>query len=60
MGWNFVKRRMTKELGINWIDNFEDFQKEAYAAASLGQVHRAKYKKKKLYVNCNIQICYQL
>ena len=26
--------------GINWIDNFEDFQKEPYAAASLGQVHK--------------------
>ena len=60
MGWNFVKRRMTKELGFNWIEKFDDFQKEPYAAASLGQVHKAKYKNKKLYVNFNTQICYQL
>ena len=53
MGWNFVKRRMTKELGSNWIDNFEDFQKEPYAAASLGQVHRAKYKNKEIV--CKLQ-----
>ena len=53
MGWNFVKRRMTKELGFNWIEKFDDFQKEPYAAASLGQVHRAIYKNKKIV--CKLQ-----
>lgn len=41
MGWPFVKRRMKTELGPNWQDKFDDFEKEAAAAASLGQVHRA-------------------
>ena len=31
MGWNFVKRRMTKELGVDWIQKkFEVFEKEPY------------------------------
>ena len=42
MGWLFVKRRMAAELGANWQDHFDDFEHEAAAAASLGQVHRAK------------------
>jgi predicted unusual protein kinase regulating ubiquinone biosynthesis (AarF/ABC1/UbiB family) len=41
MGWPFVKRRMTSELGPNWQRRFATFEKEAAAAASLGQVHRA-------------------
>jgi predicted unusual protein kinase regulating ubiquinone biosynthesis (AarF/ABC1/UbiB family) len=41
MGWPFVKRRMVAELGPDWQDKFTDFPKEATAAASLGQVHRA-------------------
>ncbi|RZO37050.1 MAG: AarF/ABC1/UbiB kinase family protein [Rhodospirillaceae bacterium] len=41
MGWLFVRRRMTTELGAGWQDRFGSFEKEAAAAASLGQVHRA-------------------
>jgi predicted unusual protein kinase regulating ubiquinone biosynthesis (AarF/ABC1/UbiB family) len=41
MGWPFVKRRMRTELGPDWQDKFADFGKEAAAAASLGQVHKA-------------------
>ncbi|MGB0670647.1 MAG: ABC1 kinase family protein [Rhodospirillales bacterium] len=41
MGWMFVKRRMTGELGPDWRQNFADFGHEAASAASLGQVHRA-------------------
>ena len=41
MGWPFVKRRMTSELGRGWRKQFQEFSHEAVAAASLGQVHRA-------------------
>ncbi|MGH1455933.1 MAG: ABC1 kinase family protein [Alphaproteobacteria bacterium] len=41
MGWPFVKRRMKTELGANWESQFTSFEREAAAAASLGQVHRA-------------------
>ncbi|MDJ0942423.1 MAG: AarF/ABC1/UbiB kinase family protein [Kiloniellales bacterium] len=41
MGWPFVRRRMRSELGPDWQANFADFEHEAAAAASLGQVHRA-------------------
>lgn len=41
MGWPFVKRRMKAELGADWESRFKSFEKEAAAAASLGQVHRA-------------------
>ncbi|MCG8512136.1 MAG: AarF/ABC1/UbiB kinase family protein, partial [Rhodospirillales bacterium] len=41
MGWAFVKRRMAAELGAEWRQRFADFEHEAAAAASLGQVHRA-------------------
>lgn len=41
MGWPFVKRRMTTELGPGWTKKFDDFEKTAAHAASLGQVHRA-------------------
>ena len=41
MGWPFVKRRMTTELGPGWRKRFREFSREAVAAASLGQVHKA-------------------
>ncbi len=41
MGWLFVKRRMQSELGPGWQAKFADFERNAAAAASLGQVHRA-------------------
>jgi predicted unusual protein kinase regulating ubiquinone biosynthesis (AarF/ABC1/UbiB family) len=41
MGWPFVRRRMMSELGPNWESKFKSFEREAAAAASLGQVHRA-------------------
>jgi len=41
MGWAFVRRRMKGELGPEWQSCFDSFEKEATAAASLGQVHKA-------------------
>ncbi len=41
MGWPFVRRRMKAELGPDWGSKFASFEKEAAAAASLGQVHKA-------------------
>jgi predicted unusual protein kinase regulating ubiquinone biosynthesis (AarF/ABC1/UbiB family) len=42
MGWPFVKRRMNSELGADWQSRFAHFEREASAAASLGQVHKAE------------------
>lgn len=42
MGWPFVERRMRIELGPDWQTRFKRFEREAAAAASLGQVHRAE------------------
>ncbi len=42
MGPAFVRRRMTGELGPDWQAHFADFPLEAAAAASLGQVHKAR------------------
>src|SRR3954471_12913211 len=42
MGWAFVKRRMMAELGPDWRQKFEEFEHHPAAAASLGQVHRAR------------------
>jgi predicted unusual protein kinase regulating ubiquinone biosynthesis (AarF/ABC1/UbiB family) len=41
MGWLFVRRRMGAELGSDWQKKFVTFERDAAAAASLGQVHRA-------------------
>ena len=42
MGWPFVRRRMAAELGADWRSCFADFEPQAAAAASLGQVHHAR------------------
>ena len=42
MGRLFVRRRMAAELGPGWRDRFLEFDETVAAAASLGQVHRAR------------------
>jgi predicted unusual protein kinase regulating ubiquinone biosynthesis (AarF/ABC1/UbiB family) len=42
MGWAFVKRRMVAELGADWQTKFLSFEHHSAAAASLGQVHKAR------------------
>jgi predicted unusual protein kinase regulating ubiquinone biosynthesis (AarF/ABC1/UbiB family) len=42
MGWAFVKRRMIAELGPDWQTKFSEFEHHPAAAASLGQVHKAR------------------
>ena len=54
MGWPFVRRRMKTELGPNWENHFENFEKDAAAAASLGQVHKALAKNNQLLA-CKLQ-----
>mgnify|MGYP001118539213 CR=1 FL=1 len=54
MGWPFVRRRMTAELGQNWQDKFATFQHEAAFAASLGQVHKAESKEGEMLA-CKLQ-----
>ncbi|HET7849558.1 MAG TPA: AarF/UbiB family protein [Pseudolabrys sp.] len=54
MGWAFVKRRMTAELGADWQKKFASFEHHPAAAASLGQVHRAQSLDGKLLA-CKLQ-----
>ncbi|MEN0074738.1 MAG: AarF/ABC1/UbiB kinase family protein [Paracraurococcus sp.] len=54
MGWPFVRRRMQGELGPGWEAKFRSFGREAAAAASLGQVHRAELPDGRL-VACKLQ-----
>jgi predicted unusual protein kinase regulating ubiquinone biosynthesis (AarF/ABC1/UbiB family) len=54
MGWPFVKRRMSVELGPAWESKFKSFEHDASAAASLGQVHRATSKSGELLA-CKLQ-----
>jgi predicted unusual protein kinase regulating ubiquinone biosynthesis (AarF/ABC1/UbiB family) len=42
MGWPMVQRRMNAELGRNWQHHFARFDHQSSAAASLGQVHKAR------------------
>ena len=55
MGWPFVKRRMASELGADWQARFSEFEREAAAAASLGQVHKARAKGDDRLLACKLQ-----
>ena len=54
MGWPFVRRRMSAELGPDWEKKFKTFERAAAAAASLGQVHRA-WDKRGRALACKLQ-----
>ena len=54
MGMGFVRRRMQTELGKDWERKFLKFDYKPFAAASLGQVHKAKDKKNREIV-CKLQ-----
>jgi len=54
MGKGFVRRRMMSELGTNWTDSFRNFDYSPFAAASLGQVHKAVTKEGREVV-CKLQ-----
>ena len=58
MGWAFVKRRMMAELGPDWEKKFASFEHQPAAAASLGQVHRARSLDGGNWrASCNIPTC---
>ncbi len=38
-----VKQQMKKNLGENWEDKFTTFGQKPFAAASIGQVHKATF-----------------
>ena len=44
MPYGQVDEVMTRELGEKWRESFEYFSKKPFAAASIGQVHKAKTK----------------
>ena len=54
MGWAFVRRRMSGELGASWQSRFQSFGHTAAAAASLGQVHKAELHDGRI-VACKLQ-----
>jgi predicted unusual protein kinase regulating ubiquinone biosynthesis (AarF/ABC1/UbiB family) len=39
-----IKKILDKNWGPGWLKNFDDFQVSPFAAASIGQVHKAKIK----------------
>ena len=41
--WQIVQV-LTEEFGSNWSENFSEFDQKPFAAASIGQVHRAVLK----------------
>ena len=60
MGWPFVRRRMLTELGNDWKEKFNEFDRQASHAASLGQVHKAEsLTGKYLPASYNTLICYR-
>lgn len=54
MGAAFVRRRMQAELGADWRERFSEFDLKPAAAASLGQVHKARSLKGE-WLACKLQ-----